>query len=100
MMNISIKILGTGCPKCKQTTAVVQEAVTENKIDATIEKVEDIMEIMKYNVMSTPAVVINNEVKIKGRVPSKAEITALLMENSQTKESDSADCGCSDSHCC
>ena len=99
-MSISIKILGTGCPKCKQTTAVVQEVVNENKIDATIEKVEDIMEIMKYNVMSTPAVVINNEIKIKGRVPSKAEITALLMESSQIKNSVVSDCGCSDTNCC
>ncbi len=99
-MSINIKILGTGCPKCKQTTAVVQEVVTENNIDATIEKVEDIMEIMKFNVMSTPAVVINNEIKIKGRVPSKAEITALLMENLQTKNSADADCGCSDHKCC
>ncbi|OGS69219.1 MAG: redox-active disulfide protein [Flavobacteria bacterium RIFCSPLOWO2_12_FULL_35_11] len=99
-MSINIKILGTGCPKCKQTTAVVQEVVTENNIDATIEKVEDIMEIMKYNVMSTPAVVINNEIKIKGRVPSKAEITSLLMENLQTKNSSDTDCGCSDNKCC
>jgi len=99
-MSIYIKILGTGCPKCKQTTAVVQEVVTENNIDATIEKVEDIMEIMKYNVMSTPAVVINNEIKIKGRVPSKAEITSLLMENLKGMNSADADCGCSDTHCC
>jgi len=99
-MSISIKILGTGCPKCKQTTAVVQDVVSENNIDATIEKVEDIMEIMKYNVMSTPAVVINNEIKIKGRVPSKAEITSLLMESSPKKDSDASDCGCSDSNCC
>lgn len=99
-MSINIKILGTGCPKCKQTTAVVQEVVTENNIDATIEKVEDIMEIMKYNVMSTPAVVINNEIKIKGRVPSKAEITSLLMENLQTKNLSETDCGCSDNKCC
>lgn len=99
-MSINIKILGTGCPKCKQTTAVVQEVITENNIDASIEKVEDIMEIMKYNVMSTPAVVINNEIKIKGRVPSKAEITALLMDSSQKKDSAFSDCGCSDNKCC
>ncbi|MDP2068568.1 MAG: thioredoxin family protein [Lutibacter sp.] len=99
-MSINIKILGTGCPKCKQTTAVVQDAVTENKIDATIEKVEDIMEIMKYNVMSTPAVVINGELKIRGRVPSKAEITALLLDSSVKNESDSSNCGCSDIGCC
>ena len=74
----SIKILGTGCPKCKQTTALVKEAVTKTGVDATVEKVEDIMEIMKYNVLSTPAVVIDEEIKIKGRVPSKSELVALL----------------------
>ena len=99
-MSINIKILGTGCPKCKQTTAVVQDVVTENKIDATIEKVEDIMEIMKYNVMSTPAVVINGELKIRGRVPSKAEITALLLDSSVKNDSDASNCGCSDIGCC
>lgn len=98
-MSINIKILGTGCPKCKQTTAAVQEVVTENNIDATIEKVEDIMEIMKYNVMSTPALVINDEIKIKGRVPSKAEITALLM-NLQKKDAAPTDGYCTDSKCC
>jgi small redox-active disulfide protein 2 len=74
----SIKILGTGCPKCKQLTALVEEAVKETSVDATIEKVEDIMKIMEYNVLSTPALVIDEEIMIKGRVPSKSEITALL----------------------
>ncbi len=74
----SIKILGTGCPKCKQTTALVEEVVKEAGVEATVEKVEDIMEIMKYNIMTTPAVVIDEEIKIKGRVPSKSEITDLL----------------------
>ena len=73
-----IKILGTGCPKCKQTTALVEAAVKEIGVDATIEKVEDIMEIMKFNVLSTPALVIDDEIKIKGRVPSKSEVVALL----------------------
>ena len=73
-----IKILGTGCPKCKQTTAVVEAAVKESGIDATVEKVEDIMEIMKYNILSTPAIVIDEEITIKGRVPSKSEMVALL----------------------
>ena len=74
----TIKILGTGCPKCKQTTAIVTEVVEENNIEATIIKVEDIMEIMKYNIMSTPAVVINEEIAIKGRVPSKKELLEIL----------------------
>ncbi|MGB5377199.1 thioredoxin family protein [Muriicola sp.] len=77
-MSIIIKILGTGCPKCKQTTSVVEEVIRENSIEATIEKVEDIMEIMKYNVMSTPALVIDEEITIKGRVPTKAEVLELL----------------------
>ena len=77
-MSISIKILGTGCPKCKQTTSVVEEVIQENGIEATIEKIEDIMEIMKFNVMSTPALVINEEIAIKGRVPTKNEVLELL----------------------
>lgn len=73
-----IKILGTGCPKCKTMTGIVQDVVKENNIDATIEKVEDIMEIMKFNVMTTPALVIDDVITIKGRVPSKDEVLALL----------------------
>jgi small redox-active disulfide protein 2 len=74
----TIKILGAGCPKCKQTSAIVEEVVNENKYEANIIKVEDIVEIMKYNVLSTPALVIDEEIKIKGRVPTKAEVAALL----------------------
>lgn len=73
-----IKILGTGCPKCKKTTALVEEAVKEAGVEATIEKVEDIMEIMKYNVLSTPVLVIDEKVTIKGRIPSKSEVIELL----------------------
>jgi small redox-active disulfide protein 2 len=77
-MSKSIKILGTGCPKCQSMTAVVKEVISENNIDATIEKVEDIEEIMKYNVMTTPAMVIDDVITIKGRVPSKNEVLNLL----------------------
>lgn len=73
-----IKILGTGCPKCQSMTGVVKDVVSENNIEATIEKVEDIMEIMKFDVMSTPALVIDGVITIKGRVPSKGEVLALL----------------------
>ena len=77
-MTKSIKILGTGCPKCQTLTKVVTDVVHENNIDATVEKVEDIMDIMTYNVMMTPALVIDNVVTIKGRVPSKEEVLELL----------------------
>jgi len=77
-MTKKIKILGTGCPKCKTLTGVVKDVVAENNIDATIEKVEDIIEIMKFDVMTTPALVIDGVICIKGRVPSKSEILALL----------------------
>ena len=77
-MTKEIKILGTGCPKCQSMTAVVKDVVSENNIDATIEKVEDIMEIIKFNVMTTPALVIDDVIAIKGRVPSKEEVLALL----------------------
>ena len=77
-MRKSVKILGTGCPKCKIFSSIVQEVILENNIDATFEKVEDIMEIMEYNVMATPALVIDDVITIKGRVPSKKEILELL----------------------
>jgi small redox-active disulfide protein 2 len=75
----NIKILGSGCPKCKRTTEVVQKAVEELSLsDVSVEKVEDIMKIMEYNIMSTPAVVIDEQVVIKGHVPSRDEIIDLL----------------------
>ncbi|KGE86959.1 MAG: thioredoxin family protein [Phaeodactylibacter xiamenensis] len=74
----TIKILGTGCPKCKQTEAVVRKAVADLGADADIQKVEDIQDIMQYNILSTPAVVIDEVVQIKGRVPNAAELEALL----------------------
>jgi len=73
-----VKILGTGCPKCKQTTAIVEETLNRLGIEAKVEKVEDIMEIMKYNVMSTPAVVVDGNVVFKGRVPTATEVEAML----------------------
>lgn len=78
---MDIKILGTGCPKCKFLENMTREVVANNGIEATISKVEDIMEIMQYNVMSTPALVVDGKVKIKGRVPSADEILKALTNN-------------------
>lgn len=77
-MSKSIKILGTGCPKCKTLTTMVEDVVGENNIDATVEKIEDIVKILEFNIMSTPALVIDGEVLIKGRIPSKTELLELL----------------------
>ncbi|MDX9941910.1 MAG: thioredoxin family protein [Bacteroidales bacterium] len=73
-MTLDIKVLGTGCPKCKTLENLTREVVQENNFDAIVGKVEDIMEIMTYKVLSTPALVINNQVVVKGMVPSKEEI--------------------------
>lgn len=75
---MEIIILGTGCAKCKTTFETVQKVVDESGIDATVSKEEDILEIVKYNIMSLPAVVVNGEVKIKGYVPSKEEILKAI----------------------
>jgi small redox-active disulfide protein 2 len=75
---MEIKILGTGCPKCKTLEKLTREVVAKNGIDATITKVEDITEIIKYHIMSTPALVVNEKVEIKGRIPSADEIKQVL----------------------
>jgi len=75
---MEIKILGTGCPKCKVLEKLTRDVVAETGIEANITKVEDIMQIMNYGVVSTPALVIDEKVVIKGRVPSEKEIKELL----------------------
>jgi len=75
---MEIKILGTGCPKCKTLEKITREVVEQNGIDATVTKVEDIYQIMKYGVMTTPALVVDEKVEIKGRVPSADEIKQVL----------------------
>lgn len=75
---MEIKVLGTGCSKCKTLERVVNEVVENTGINATVTKEEDIVKIMEYGVMATPALVIDNEVVAKGRVPSAKEITKLL----------------------
>ena len=73
-----IRILGTGCPKCKMLFDTTWQAVNEAGILAEIVKVEDITEIMKFGIMMTPALVVDGEVKIMGRVPRVTEIMGLL----------------------
>ena len=73
-----IQILGTGCPKCKALTANAEAAVKALGIEAEIEKVEKIQDIMKFGVMMTPALVVDGQVKSVGKVLSAADIEALL----------------------
>lgn len=73
-----IQILGTGCPKCKALAANAEAAVKALCIEAQVEKVDKIQDIMKFNVMMTPALVIDGEVRSAGKVLSPADIEALL----------------------
>ena len=75
---MKIEILGTGCPKCKQLEANARKAVEELKVKAEIKKVTGVSEIVNYGVMSTPAIVIDGEVKASGRIPTAEEIKKRL----------------------
>lgn len=73
-----VLVLGPGCAKCKETYKIVERVVSENNLDVKLSKVEDIAEMMKYNIMATPAVVVEGAVKIKGHVPSADEVKKVL----------------------
>ncbi len=75
---MKIQVLGPGCAKCKQLTVNAQKAVAELGVDATVEKVEDLQEMMKFRVLSTPALVVDGTVKSLGRVLSPDAIKELL----------------------
>jgi small redox-active disulfide protein 2 len=75
---MDIKILGTGCAKCQQTEKLVREVLDETGVAAQVEKVADIKSITKYGVMLTPAVVVDGEVKIVGKIPKKEDIKSWL----------------------
>ncbi|MDF1576766.1 MAG: thioredoxin family protein [Bacteroidales bacterium] len=78
---MEIKILGTGCPKCKQLEKAVKDSIDELAIEAHVSKVEDIMKIMEYGIMHTPGLVINEQVVLSGRLPSVNELKQILTQN-------------------
>ncbi len=78
---MEIKVLGTGCAKCKSLEKLTRKAVEELNLDASIEKVEDIQKIMEYAVMRTPALVINEKVVMSGQLPKVSELKELLTQN-------------------
>ena len=75
---MKIQILGTGCAKCDKLYQNVQQAVADSKTDAVTEKVTDLGEIMTFGVMTTPALVIDGEVKVTGKVPSVEDIKQMI----------------------
>ena len=75
---MKIEILGTGCAKCHKLEELVRETVRETGVSAEITKIEDIKKIMGYGVMTTPALVVNGEVKVAGKMPSTDQIKSWL----------------------
>ncbi|MBM6961379.1 TM0996/MTH895 family glutaredoxin-like protein [Bacteroides caecigallinarum] len=75
---MEIKVLGPGCSKCKTTYQVVEKVIKENNLDVKLTKVDDIIEMMNYNIMTTPAIVVDEVVKIKGKVPTESEVKEIL----------------------
>lgn len=79
MINImEIKVLGACCTKCKTTHSLIEKVIKNNNLDVQLTKVTDMVEIMSYDLMSLPAIVIDGEIKVKGRVPSESEIREIL----------------------
>lgn len=77
---MEIKVLGTGCPKCKALEKAVINSLAELNIQAEVNKVEDIMQIMQYGVMRTPALVIDGKVVLSGRLPNNNELKDFLTQ--------------------
>ena len=75
---MEIKILGTGCPNCKRLEKTAREALAEMAVKAAVTKVTDMSDILAYDILTTPGLVIDEKVVSSGRVPSKAEITSMI----------------------
>lgn len=73
-----IKVLGPGCAKCKATYHIIEEVIKTNNLDVKLTKIDDITEMMSYNIINTPAVVVDEVICLKGYIPTKKEIENLL----------------------
>ncbi len=81
---VTIKVLGSGCANCKKVEAIAKQVAQDLSIEATIVKVTDFADIMAYNIMSTPGLVINEKLMCAGRIPSQAEVTTWLANALET----------------
>ena len=77
---MKVKILGIGCPKCKKLEEKVRSVIVANSIDATVEKITDVNDMMKYDIMMTPGLVINEKLMSSGNIPKDSEILSWLLE--------------------
>ena len=82
---MKIKVLGTGCAKCHQLEQTAKQVVKELAVNASIEEVKDLKKIMEYPILTTPALVVNEELVCSGRIPSKSEVTQFII-NALDKE--------------
>jgi small redox-active disulfide protein 2 len=82
---LTIKVLGSGCANCKRLEATVRQAVSQLAVEAEVVKVTEYPEIMKYKILSTPGLVINEKVVSSGRVPTEAEVTTFLVNAMATE---------------
>jgi len=83
---MKIKVLGPGCSRCHQLEQVVRDVVKELAINASVEEVKDMKKIMSYSIVMTPGLVINEEVVSSGKVPSKAEVTQMIINGLEKEE--------------
>jgi small redox-active disulfide protein 2 len=87
---MKIKILGTGCAKCHQLEQTTKQVVKDLAVDASIEEVKDMKKIMEYPILTTPGLVVNEELVCSGRIPSKSEVTQFIINamDKQEKQKD------------
>lgn len=75
---LTIKVLGPGCSNCQKVEQIAKKAVTALSVEATVQKVTDMKEIMRYSILATPGLVVNEKVVCAGRIPSEAEVTSWI----------------------
>jgi small redox-active disulfide protein 2 len=81
---LTIKVLGSGCANCKRVEQIARKIVTEMALEAEVIKVTDYNDIMAYNILSTPGLVVNEKVVCAGRIPAPAEVTTWLANALET----------------